>query len=103
MLEELAERIEAELRDLVNGEFSSLHLSWNDESGANYRTVREDEELGGTHGDWVSEDERQKAMRENSKWILQWYPHTPVGFHAISASSLPAIFAALRARSNKDG
>ena len=86
------ERVEAKLRSLVDGEYSSIILSWNDESGPNYRTVKQDEEEGGTHGDWVSEEERQRGIEANSKWVLHWYPNTPVGFHAIAASSLAALF-----------
>ena len=97
-IEAMAKRVEAELRSLVQGEFSSIHLSWNDESGPNFMTVAADEERDDSHADWVSEEERQKGMAENSKWILQWYQQTPVGFHAVAASSLPALCAALRAR-----
>lgn len=83
--------LEVVLRDLLKGEYSSLSLSFNEESGPNYSTVAEDEHHGGCHGDWVSEQERQQAILTNSKWVLQWYPHTPNGFHALAASSLRAL------------
>jgi len=86
------ETLEAALLGLIRGEHSSIHLTYNDGNGPNYETVAEEEEGGHGHGRWISEEERQKAMRENSKWVLQWYPVTPVGFYAIAASSLPALF-----------
>ena len=41
--------------------------------------------------DFTSEEEWQKAIKENSVWSLQWYPHTPVGFGRICASSLEGL------------
>ena len=46
--------------------------------------------------DFVSMDEWDKAVREDSVWTLQWYPVTPIGFHLIAASSLEAIQQALK-------
>ena len=46
--------------------------------------------------DFVSPQEWDKAVREDSVWTLQWYPATPVGFHLIAASSLEAIQQALK-------
>lgn len=46
--------------------------------------------------DFVSMEEWDKAVREDSVWTLQWYPATPVGFHLIAASSLEAIQQALK-------
>jgi hypothetical protein len=45
--------------------------------------------------DWVSPEEREKAIREDSVWELQWYPDTPVGSYSIAASSLEALEAYL--------
>ncbi len=86
--------IEAKLRGLLKGEHSSLILSFNDASGPKYSTVKEMDEDGG-HGDWVSDEERDRAYAANSEWVLQWYPDTPIGFYAIRASSLSALFAAI--------
>jgi len=41
--------------------------------------------------EWASADEKAKALREDSLWMLQWYPDTPVGFHRLLASSIEAI------------
>ena len=41
--------------------------------------------------DFVSEEEWNKAIKEDSVWALQWYPNTPVGFHRFYASTLDGI------------
>jgi hypothetical protein len=47
--------------------------------------------------DWVSPDEREKAIETDSIWSIQWYPHTPVGFNRVLASTFEACLgAALR-------
>jgi hypothetical protein len=45
---------------------------------------------------FVSMEEWDKAVREDSVWTLQWYPDTPIGFYLIAASSLEAIQQALK-------
>jgi len=40
---------------------------------------------------WVSSEEKAKAIETDNVWTLQWYPDTPIGFHKIGASSLEAI------------
>jgi len=41
--------------------------------------------------DFISIEELAKAIAEDSVWVLQWYPNTPVGFNRIAASTLEAI------------
>jgi hypothetical protein len=50
--------------------------------------------------DWVSPEERAKAIAEDSVWTLQWYPDTPIGFFRRAASSLDALLAELREATN---
>ncbi len=95
------ERLEAGLRALLVGEHTSLHIGFNDDHAANYVNAQQwHDEYGFYTGDdedridWVSEDERLKAIATNSVWTLQYYPNTPVGFNCIGASSLPAILRA---------
>lgn len=96
--------LEIELRSLLKGEFSSLSLSFNEGPAPNYMTVaQEDDDPFKKPYDWVSEEERQKARKTNSLWVLQWYPNTPIGFNAIAASSLPALFEALRSGEYANG
>ena len=97
--------MEATLRALLHGEFSSLAISFNDEHAPNYATAQKWHDEWGEYGggapnqriDWVSEDERQKALATNSVWTCQWYPNTPVGFNCMGAASLAALMDGLRA------
>ena len=41
--------------------------------------------------DWVSPEERTRALATNSVWTAQWYPETPVRFNALAASSFEAL------------
>lgn len=84
--------LENGLLALLKGEHSSLHLSFNDDNGPNYTTVREMVERDlPFKKDWVSEEEKTKAIETNRMWTLQWYPDTPVGFYSVSASSLAVL------------
>lgn len=47
--------------------------------------------------EWVSPEERAKAIAADSIWTCQWYPKTPVGFCALAASSYEALMAAVNA------
>jgi len=86
------EPVEKLLRSLLHGEFSSLSLTFNDAQACNYETAQQWFEQGLFDDDeFVSDAEREKALRENSVWTLQWYPDTPAGFHKASASTLGAL------------
>ena len=83
-----------DLLSLLNGEFSSLTIGFNDDHGPNYEVASEEwysasNPVSG-HISWVSEEERQKAIRENSVWTIQWHPETPVGFYCVGASTFEA-------------
>jgi hypothetical protein len=77
---------------------ASLHLTHNDHKSV-YRTVQEsidDESFGYCDDDWVSPEQKQKAIDTNDCWTLQWYPDTPVGFCKLSAADLDVLLAAAR-------
>jgi hypothetical protein len=84
------EELEQTLRNLLHGKYSSLTLSFNERNGPNYETVADiaNEE---SCNDWISEEEKQKAIAANGVWVLHWYPNTPVSFFAIAASSIPPL------------
>ncbi len=85
--------IETKLLALLDGEFSSLSLSFNDMCSMNYMSVRQFvEEDYIEHITWISDAEKERAMETNSMWTLYWYPNTPVGFYSISASALEPLF-----------
>jgi len=46
--------------------------------------------------DFVSPEEFKKAIAEDSVWVLQWYPDTPIGSYSILASSLEALEATVK-------
>lgn len=98
----MGEEEEKLLLSLLNGEFSSLTISFNDAHAPNYCTaktwLKEGPDSGGYTDldDWVSEEERDAAIENNTVWQAHWYPDTPVGFYSLMASSLPALLAGLR-------
>lgn len=86
------DELEKFLLSLLNNKFSSLTISFNDATGPNYETVESwliDGALREDH-DFVSDEEKQKAIATNSLWEIQWYPNSPNGFNRVSASSLEA-------------
>ena len=68
-----------------------LHLSHNEHRDV-YETVEQFYEADC----FVSPEEWNKAVAEDSVWVLHWYPETPIGFHRIAASTLEAIEASLK-------
>ncbi len=68
-----------------------LILSHNPQNG-NYETVAEHcDFMQVDPTNWVSEEQREKALRENELWQVQWYPDTPVGFCRKLAADLDAL------------
>ncbi len=76
---------------------AALHLVHNDHKGV-YRTVAQaiDHEDWG-YRDWVSDEQKQKAIETNECWFVQWYPDTPVGFYVLAAADLDVLLEAARA------
>ena len=63
-----------------------------------YQTVTESAEMGDLgyrDTDWVSPEQRQKAIDTDECWTLQWYPDTPVGFNIMSAADLDVLSVSL--------
>lgn len=96
--------LEVLLRGLIKGKFSSLGIHLNEEGAPNYKTVAEIEspEWGEHRFDWISEEERQKAIETNSMWTIQWYPDHPNTFYAYAASSLWALIEYLQSPPKED-
>lgn len=102
--EQEREAVERELLGLLKGEFSSLSIGFNDDAACNYMTATEAIDNGMLErADWVNDEEEQRAKETNSIWTIQWYPDTPVGFCCYAASSLGALLAAIRARTEGGG
>ena len=75
-----------------------LTLTFN-EHAVYYQTahawVEESEARDPGYLQWITPDERDRAIARNSIWVCQWYPDTPVGFHVFAASSFEALVNAL--------
>lgn len=98
-----AEETEKLLLGLLKGEHSSLTIGFNDDHACNYATAQMWRDEWGFYGgrfddriDWVSDEERERAIAQNSVWTLQWYPNTPIGFNCIGASSLSALLTTIQ-------
>jgi hypothetical protein len=76
-----------------------MTLEWNPHAAV-YMTVEQwlaAEAARGNTLDWVSAEERDRAVRLDSLWITHWYPNTPVSFQQVAASSLLVLQAAMEA------
>lgn len=73
---------------------AGLILSHNEHRGV-YQTLRDWlANQNDDDADWVSDEQLEKALAEDSCWRLQWYPQTPVGFFVIYAADLDALLSA---------
>jgi hypothetical protein len=45
---------------------------------------------------WVSVEQRDKAIKEDSVWCLQWYPDTPIGSCRLFACDLEVLLTAAK-------
>lgn len=43
--------------------------------------------------DWVSLEQRDKAIATDSVWVLQWYPQNPVSSYRLLACDLDVLLA----------
>lgn len=74
----------------------SLTLEHNPHKVA-YETVEQALEFGAyQRADWVSDEQKIKAIETNDAWLIQWYPRTPVGFACLAASDLDVLLKAAR-------
>ena len=87
---EMVERVAREFAAALPPHKASLHLEHNPHLGYSQSVEQWDEDQE-KRADWVSPEERAKAIATNEIWTLQWYPETPIGFHALVASSLEAL------------
>jgi len=71
---------------------ASLTLEHNDHKSV-YQTVAQyiqdnsikDEE-------WLSIESKERAISTNELWVMQWYPHTAIGFYRVAAPTLAELF-----------
>lgn len=68
----------------------ALYIEHNDHKTC-YETAEQAIENGRYDPAWfVSPEEMQAAIDNDSVWCVQWYPNTPVGFFMVLASTLEA-------------
>lgn len=80
-----------ELITLLKGEYSLINITFNDHSVL-YKNAEQAIEAGDyEHTVWVSTEEKQKAALNNSVWIIQVYPDTPIGSYSYAASTFEAV------------
>lgn len=59
---------------------------------ANYMSIEEYyEDCLDCSDEWVSLEERTKAIANNTVWHAHWYPITPIGSYKLLASSLEVL------------
>lgn len=83
---------------------ASLHLDHNDHKSY-YCTVLHAIENEGLydHDDWVSEEQKKKAIATDDCWSLIWHPNTPVGFNRLLAADLDVLLDAALAMAAGSG
>lgn len=69
---------------------ASLHLTHNQHK-AYYETIEEYQGNFDWEDDWVSDEQRKKALETQELWELQWYPDTPIGSYKIMGADLDAV------------
>lgn len=70
---------------------AGLHLAHNNHI-ANGTTVAQDVAQGFiAEGEWVSPEEKMKAVETNEMWSIWWYPEDPLSFRCYYASTLEAL------------
>lgn len=73
---------------------ASLHLTHNEHLNY-YQTVAQSiADDGHGYADWVSEEQKQKAIGTNDCWVIQRYPDTPIGFCILAAADLDVLLEA---------
>ena len=40
---------------------------------------------------WENDEAKQRAIGTDEVWTLQWYPNTPISFHAIACPTLEEL------------
>lgn len=90
-----------ELADLFPKHACSLYLTHDPHKNC-YQTVEKyEDDIFAAEPEWVSPEQRARAIASNSFWELQWYPDTPIGFYRLLACDLDVLLAAARKAETK--
>lgn len=80
---------------VVLPEVNELMLDYNGHMGS-YMTIEAYYEDCITCMDWISAEERELAIKNNSVWAIHWYPNTPIGSYKVLCYSLEKGLKALQ-------
>jgi hypothetical protein len=73
---------------------AGLILTHNDHKNV-YQTVAQSiERKDHCFRNWVSEEQKQKAIDTNDCWSIQWYPKSPIGSYSMVAADLDVLLEA---------
>jgi hypothetical protein len=74
----------------------SLSIEFN-QHATYYQTIEqwEADRVNCSEVEWVSDDERRKAIETDNVWECHWSPKTPVGSCSLAASSFKALMRAV--------
>jgi len=61
-----------------------------------YLTNRYGTGIGYEDDEWVSMEEKEKAIKTNTLWVIHVYPQTPIPSYVVAASSLDALIRFLK-------
>jgi len=90
----------AEMASLFPAHQGTLSLVHNDHKNEE-QTVSEWLESMDSDGqsdfyEWVSDEQKQKAIASDTMWTLQWSPNDPESYYAMAAADLDALLTAAR-------
>ena len=78
---------------------AGLYLTHNDHKNV-YESVEQWAEP--LNHEWVSNEQKKKAIETDCVWCLQWYPDTPIGSYSVMGCDLEAVLAAALAIQKED-
>lgn len=85
----MSQETDAFLKLLPDAKFS-LMLEWNPHK-PDHLTIEDWEKLFEFPGDWVSDEQRDKAIAQDNLWLLRWYPDNSVGSYCCLACDLDVL------------
>lgn len=71
---------------------ASLNITHNGHKD-NYETVEEHLEwMKAEDDEWATPTSKERAIKNDSLWVLQIYPNTPVGFYRVYGATFDELF-----------
>lgn len=70
---------------------AALFLTHNSHLNYYETVVQAIERMEYGYNDWVSEEQKRKAIETDDCWFIQWYPNTPIGSYTLAAADLEVL------------